>query len=545
MADAALTSVVQYLRRTVAGPQEQTDGQLLERFLRQREEAAFTTLLQRHGPMVLGVCRRLLGHDAAEDAFQATWLVLLRRAGSIRKREALGGWLYGVAYRTALKARAEAARRGLLERPLLEVPAAPAVSNLGAAELRAQLDAEVCRLARRYRAPVVLCYFQNKTYTEAAQILGIAAGTVASRLARARELLRARLTRRGLTLSAGLLATLLSQERLTAALPDGLVEASRRAVVSILAGRPWSAVVPANILTLTKRVLKTMFLTKLTTITVVVVLLGLAGAGAMFVSSAAAARQADDEREPAAEIQALRTELQQAKQENKQLKEELRRVQQSARQAPFKLYRGKPTSHWIEQLNDGDPSYRKEAVTVLGVISQDDPSVIEPLLRSLRDKDETVQLAAVGSLNQSGPPAVPPLTALLKEEGRIRVLAALALRYHHQDAKPAIPALINLLRSKDLEARRAAIQAFTGIGPIAKDAIPALVQVLKGEPNVDMQMEVFTALMQVEPATQGLCRRFFNNRSLVREALKETPEWQRVIEELEKKYPVPSRKATR
>ena len=159
-------------------------------------------------------------------------------------------------------------------------------------------------------------------------------------------------------------------------------------------------------------------------------------------------------------------------------------------------------------------------------------------------EDVLVQLAAVDSLNQSGPPAVPPLTALLKE-GRIRVLAALALRYHHQDAKPAIPALINLLRSKDLEARRAAIQAFTGIGPIAKDAIPALVQVLKGEPNVDMQMEVFMALMQVEPATQGLCPRFFNNRSLVREAPKETPEWQRVIEELEKKYPVPSRKATR
>jgi RNA polymerase sigma factor (sigma-70 family) len=177
MADAALTSLVQYLRRTVAGPQEQTDGQLLERFLRHREEAAFTTLLQRHGPMVLGVCRRLLGHDAAEDAFQATWLVLLHRARSIRKRESLGSWLYGVAYRTALKARAEAARRGLLERPLLEVPAAPSVSNLGAAELRAELDAEVRRLARHYRAPVVLCYFQNKTYTEAAQILGIAAGT--------------------------------------------------------------------------------------------------------------------------------------------------------------------------------------------------------------------------------------------------------------------------------------------------------------------------------------------------------------------------------
>jgi HEAT repeat protein len=354
-------------------------------------------------------------------------------------------------------------------------------------------------------------------------------------------LLRTRLIRRGLTLSAGLLATLLCHDRLTAALPGGLVEACRRAALAILAGKPWTAVVPTHIVTLTKGVLKSMFLAKLTTVGALLVLLGLAGAGASLISGTAAARQSGDEQKPAAEVQALRAELQEAKQEIKQLKEALRLAKQSSHQAQPRLYRGRPISYWIEQLSDGDPSYRKEAVTVLGVISQDGRSANEPLLRALRDKDETVRLAAADSLGQAGAPAVPHLIALLKEEGRIRILAALALRYHAEDAKPAISALIDLLKSRDREARYAAIQAFTGIGPSAKDAIPALVQVLKEEPNMDVKDEAFRAVLQIEPATQGLSYRF-NNRSLVKGG---KPEWQNVIDELEKKYPPRSGKSPR
>ena len=181
-----------------------TDGELLERFAHRRDEAAeaaFETLLARHGAMVLTVCRQVLGDPhAAEDAFQATFLVVVRRAGSLRVREpgSLGPWLYGVAYRIALKARQGAARRRAREHRV----AVPDVDRSSAAiehgELQALLHDEVNRLPAKYRAPVVLCYFEGRTHDEAAAVLQWPVGTVRGRLARARGLLRARLDRRGL-----------------------------------------------------------------------------------------------------------------------------------------------------------------------------------------------------------------------------------------------------------------------------------------------------------------------------------------------------------
>ena len=181
-----------------------TDGELLERVAQRRDEwaeAAFEVLLARHGAMVLTVCRQVLGDaHAAEDTFQATFLVLVRRAGSLRVREpgTVGPWLYGVAYRIALKARREDARRRARERRA----AVPAVGNTSAAiaqgEVHALLHEEVNRLPAKYRAPVVLCYLEGRTHDEAAAALQWPVGTVRGRLARARDLLRARLTRRGL-----------------------------------------------------------------------------------------------------------------------------------------------------------------------------------------------------------------------------------------------------------------------------------------------------------------------------------------------------------
>jgi RNA polymerase sigma factor (sigma-70 family) len=178
------------------------DGQLLECFVTRREEAAFEAIVRRHGPMVMGVCRRVLGnrHDA-EDAFQATFLVLVRKAGAIMSRELLANWLYGVAYNTALKAKAATARRRVCERrgrPALvaEMSETKAAGQDLWSDLRPVLDVELSRLPDKYRVPIILCDLEGKTRKEAARQLGWPEGTLSGRLARGRRLLAAKLTRR-------------------------------------------------------------------------------------------------------------------------------------------------------------------------------------------------------------------------------------------------------------------------------------------------------------------------------------------------------------
>jgi RNA polymerase sigma factor (sigma-70 family) len=207
-----------------------TDGQLLERFARLGDRDAFSRLVQRHGPMVLGVCFRVLNneHDA-DDAFQATFLVLARRASAIRKSESVGSWLYGVAYRIAVRARSDAARRRVVEGRAEAMVQQDPVGDLAWQELRPVLDEELARLPAKYRVPLVLCYLEGKTNTEAAAELGWTKGTVSGRLARARDLLRNRLTRRGLKMSAVLLALLLSWKRSALAVSPRLLEVTVKA----------------------------------------------------------------------------------------------------------------------------------------------------------------------------------------------------------------------------------------------------------------------------------------------------------------------------
>src|SRR5262249_30232707 len=174
------------------------DAELLERFVTKRDETAFALILRRHGPMVLNVCQRFLSnsHDC-EDAFQATFGVLVRKARTLRRRKLLANWLYGVAYRTALKARSQARRRRTYQHAIREVACGDGTSQeVSRLDLGSLLDGEVNRLPAKYRAPVILCYLEGKTFTEAAAQLGWPAGTVAGRLARARQLLRKRLERR-------------------------------------------------------------------------------------------------------------------------------------------------------------------------------------------------------------------------------------------------------------------------------------------------------------------------------------------------------------
>jgi RNA polymerase sigma factor (sigma-70 family) len=223
--------------RTLAASGGLTDGELLHRFAARRDESAFAALMQRHGPMVLGLCRSLLGHaQDAEDVFQATFLVLVRKPAAVGKPASVASFLHGVAYRLAMRARAEAARRRVHERQAGAMPKDDPPDDVLWRDLRPILHQEVERLPRRYRLPVVLCYLEGKTNEEAAQLLGVPRGTVLSRLSRARDRLRRCLTRRGLTIAGGAMAALLSQKAAPAAVPPVLAETTLRAALHFAAG---------------------------------------------------------------------------------------------------------------------------------------------------------------------------------------------------------------------------------------------------------------------------------------------------------------------
>jgi RNA polymerase sigma factor (sigma-70 family) len=288
-----MNRVLRHLRRAalLSGGEGPSDAQLLEAFLARRDGAAFEALLRRHGPMVLGVCRRVLRHaHDAEDAFQATFLVLARKAGSVRSRDVLAGWLYGVAYRTSMKARAMNAKRRTKERQA-PVPARPAPADGALEELLERLDAELHRLPEKYRVPVVLCELEGRSRKEAARTLGLAEGTLSWRLAQARKLLARKLSRQGTALSAGAVAAALARGAASAGLPSSLLSATARQAVA-------AGVVPAKVVALTEGVMKAMFLSTLKVAGWAVALAVSVGAGALGLAYRA---QAQQPAQPAAE----------------------------------------------------------------------------------------------------------------------------------------------------------------------------------------------------------------------------------------------------
>jgi RNA polymerase sigma factor (sigma-70 family) len=260
----SMNRVIQCLRRAALcqNESEPSDGQLLEWFIERRDEVAFEILLRRHGPMVLGVCRRVLNAHDAEDAFQATFAVLVRKATSVLPRQMVGNWLYGVAYQTATRARAQAAKRRVKERQAAMPETKVAPEDLWH-DLLPLLDQELSRLPAKYRFPIVLCDLEGKTYKEAARQLDCPEGTLSARLARARRMLAKRLTRRGMAVSGTTLSSLLSPKVASACLPPSLVATTLK-VTSLAAGKAASAgAISAKVATLTEGVLKTMLLTKL------------------------------------------------------------------------------------------------------------------------------------------------------------------------------------------------------------------------------------------------------------------------------------------
>jgi RNA polymerase sigma factor (sigma-70 family) len=279
-----IPTLLQHLRETTDPAGRPADGDLLERFVNRRDGAAFAALVARHGPMVLGVCRRLLQdpHDA-EDAFQATFLVLARKAGTLGRGDPVGAWLHGVACRTAAHARADRNRRRAHERRETAMRAAEPSPGVLWEDLKPLLDEEIRRLPDKYRVPVVLCYLGAKTYDEAAREIGCPKGTLATRLAKARELLRERLSGRGVTLAAAGLAAIFA-ENLRAGVPASLHAATVAAATSAAAS--------VGVATLTEGVLKAMAGPKLKAVTMLLVTVGIlaVGAGALAYRAAEGAQ---------------------------------------------------------------------------------------------------------------------------------------------------------------------------------------------------------------------------------------------------------------
>jgi RNA polymerase sigma factor (sigma-70 family) len=272
-------------RRRTAGARTSEgagDGALLSRFVADRDQAAFAALVDRHGLMVLGVCRRILRdwHDA-EEAFQATFLVLARKAATLAQPDSLGNWLYGVAFRTAVKAKARAARRRAYERQAAAMAATDdCPPEQGRRELRELLDDELSRLPAKYRAPLVLCYLEGKTNEEAARELGCPAGSMSWRLARGRDLLRERLAGRGTPLVA-LPPVAVLTPCAAEGLPAGLVLSTLEAVARAGTG---AASLPASLAALVEEVLKALSDRPPRWVLVLLLALLLGGAGAVFAS---------------------------------------------------------------------------------------------------------------------------------------------------------------------------------------------------------------------------------------------------------------------
>jgi RNA polymerase sigma factor (sigma-70 family) len=270
MSEGQRSTLLAYLRRLVGGAvPDCCDADLLERFATQRDEKAFESLLCRHGPLVWSVCRRVLDEEhTAEDAFQATFLILVRKARSVRKQASIRSWLHGVALRVALRARQQEQLRHRRER---ETPSR-CPSEATWQHVRPILDEEIQRLPEKYRLPVILCYLEGHTNDEAARLLNCPRGTIATRLARARERLRFRLLRRGVTLSVGTLAAMLTDNALSASVLPRLL--THTVKTALMGGAS------VSVTTLTEGVLHTMFLSKLKMASVfVLILVAIGGAG--------------------------------------------------------------------------------------------------------------------------------------------------------------------------------------------------------------------------------------------------------------------------
>jgi RNA polymerase sigma factor (sigma-70 family) len=293
--------LIEHIRRSVlhdgAG---RTDGQLLDSFLHQKDKAALAALVRRHGPMVWGVCSRMLrSHHDAEDAFQATFLVLVQKAATLPDPEMVGNWLYGVAHQTAVRMRALAARRALRERQVAVLPEPTSAEPYVSDDLEPVLDEALARLPQKYRVLLVLCHLEGKTLKEVARQLAIPQGTVASRLATARAMLAKRLSRLGVVVSGVVAGAAVSSPAASAGVPVAVASSTVKTATLVAVGQRLEGAVSPAVAALVTGVTKAMFTSKIKSVLAVALVVGLAiGGGVVGVSllgvPAAVAQQPKD-----------------------------------------------------------------------------------------------------------------------------------------------------------------------------------------------------------------------------------------------------------
>ncbi len=306
MPTTPMNRVIQHLLAACGGDGAGlTDGELLTRFLNSRDDAALAALMRRHGSMVWGVCCRLLrSHPDAEDAFQATFLVLVQKAATLPDKEKVGNWLYGVAHQTAVRMRATAAKRGERERQVVVMPEPATAEQYVWNDLRSVLDEELSRLPDKDRVLIVLCDLEGVTRKEVARHLGIPEGTAATRLAAARAMLAKRLTRHGVVVSGVLLGAVLSQQSAWASVPTTVLTCTIKAATLVAAGHAAAGAVSPTVTALTMGVTKAMFVSKIKSVLAVVLVVGLTlgsiGVGVGLTTNPVAVAQAESPTSPVA-----------------------------------------------------------------------------------------------------------------------------------------------------------------------------------------------------------------------------------------------------
>jgi RNA polymerase sigma factor (sigma-70 family) len=336
-----MEKVLDYIHRTLAPPDGGlTDGQLLARFIASRDEMSFALLVRRHGPMVWRLCLRVLGHvQDAEDCFQAAFLVLACKAASVAKRESVGSFLYGVAYRTALDAKAINARRRSREKQVEDIPH-PEVTPAGEWDWRHWLDLELSRLPEKYRTAVILCDLEGRTRKEAARQLKVPEGTLSSRLAMARRLLAKRLSRYGLSLSGAVLVG----SAASAGVAASLVSSTTRAAL----GR---AALSRSVDVLVKGALQTMLMVKLKLMAGALVVVTALGATGLVYRASGQSTPAVAERRPGGKP---RSELDALRRENELLKLNLEVVLEKVRSQEAELRAFRSAAADAKKVGVGD-----------------------------------------------------------------------------------------------------------------------------------------------------------------------------------------------
>jgi RNA polymerase sigma factor (sigma-70 family) len=469
------------------------DRQLLERFLSERDQAAFAELVQRQRRLVWSVCRRLLGHDHdADDAFQATFLVLAMKGRSIRKRQALSSWLYGVAYRCAMQIKRRDARRRSNERRTSRAAAIDPAAEINVRELWTLLEHEIQRLPEKHRMPFVLCCLEGKSHEEAGRALGWTAGTVSGRLARARLELQKRLARRGVELSAALAAASLGNTDVSAA----VVAATVRGAMAVISGAAVLAgAVSPNVCVLVKGVSQAMLFSKLKTATVILVLVGLmAGAGLTAQQAVFRGRAGGNQAEATDEPKDL-VKPAAAAERNEDLR-----------------YDGKPFEYWRDYAtNELKAERRIEAVRAMGAFgvrgyAKEGTTVILKLMKEYRGSenagfwgwtelmrgskfngtpDQQVVLEACIALSKIGLSAVPLLLKNL-EDGNGRDFASGVFTFHIVPLpESAVPTLLRLVRAGKKEIRHVAVVILREGWQVDEESLwPAVVDAINKEKDV-------------------------------------------------------------